>query len=109
MQIECLRTFQMKNNQKHGIVSSKKFEKQLKRIVKQGKDINKIKIAVKKLANHEILDAKYKDHQLKNTNIFKGCRECHIEPDWLLVYKYNDNLLILYLVATGSHSNILNM
>lgn len=54
------------------------------------------------------MDSKYRDHQLINDRRYKGCRECHIEPDWLLVYKYNNDELILFLVETGSHSELFN-
>lgn len=91
---------------KYGIVSSNKFNKQLKKVIKQGKDIKKLSTVVKKLANGEMLEQKYKDHALIDNKYYRNCRECHIEPDWLLVYKYKDNELILYLVETGSHSDL---
>lgn len=56
------------------------------------------------LANGQELEEKYKDHQLINDKNYKDCRECHITPDWLLVYKIQDNELILLLFVTGSHS-----
>lgn len=59
------------------------------------------------LANGEPLPPKNKDHQLKGN--YKGHRECHIEPDWLLIYKVQDNMLILTLVRTGSHSKLFNL
>ena len=58
------------------------------------------------LANGKKLDVKYKDHRLSNTKRFKNCRECHIEPDWLLVYRKDNNRLVLLLVETGSHSEL---
>ena len=97
------------NDTKYGIITSNKFNKQLKKIIKQGKKIEKLSIVVKKLANGETLETKYKDHALNDTKYYKNCRECHIEPDWLLVYKYNNNEIILYLVETGSHSDLFNM
>lgn len=60
------------------------------------------------LANGDVLDSKYRDHSLIDNKYFKNCRECHIEPDWLLVYKYSEKELILFLVETGSHSEILD-
>jgi len=60
------------------------------------------------LANGLQLEEKYKDHSLIDNKYFKNCRECHITLDWLLVYKYNDKELILFLVETGSHSEILD-
>ena len=97
------------NDTKYGIITSNKFNKQLKKIIKQGKKIEKLSIVVKKLANGETLEPKYKDHALNDTKYYKNCRECHIEPDWLLVYKYNNDKIILYLVETGSHLDLFNM
>ena len=87
---------------------SSKFKKNYKKALKQGKDKNKFIYVLRKLASGEKLDFNYKDHALINDKTYKNCRECHIEPDWLLVYKYNDDYIELILVATGSHSKILN-
>ena len=86
---------------------TKEFKKSLKRIAKQGKQIDKLFEIIDKLSRREKLESKYKDHALYNDRRFKGCRDCHIEPDWILIYKYLDNEIILLLVNTGSHSNIL--
>lgn len=88
------------------VVLSSKFKKQYKKIGKQGKDLNKIKVVIEKLARKEELDSKYKDHALINDKYYKDCRECHISPDWLLIYKYNDNQLELVLMSTGSHTEL---
>ena len=84
------------------------FKNQLKKIVKQGKDIKLLLEIITKLANYEKLDLKYKNHSLINDKTYRDCMECHIKPDWLLVYKYINNNLVLVLVATGSHAEILN-
>lgn len=94
---------------KYGVITSSKFNKQLKKIIKQGKSIDKLSLVVKKLANGEELESKYRDHALSDNKYYRNCRECHIEPDWLLVYKYNNDQLILYLVETGSHSDLFNI
>ena len=94
---------------KYGVVTSNKFNKQLKKIIKQGKKLEKLSNVVKKLANGENLESKYKDHALNDTKYYKNCRECHIEPYWLLFYKYKNTELILYLVVTGSHSDLFDM
>ena len=60
-----------------------------------------------KLTNGEPLDAKYKDHQLSGNWI--GHRECHIQPDRLLVYRYEDDVLVLTLTRTGTHSDLFNL
>ena len=81
-----------------------KFEKDLKLIKKQGKDIDKLFIVVETLQKGQELEPKYKDHNLIGN--YKGYRECHIEPDLLLIYYKDNNKLILTLVRTGSHSNL---
>ena len=80
------------------------FKKDIKLAKKQGKDTDKIFEVAEKLANDEVLEAKYKDHCL--TGDYKDCRECHIEPDWLLIYKKYESELILMLIRTGSHSEL---
>ncbi|CDZ74882.1 putative protein conserved [Peptoniphilus sp. ING2-D1G] len=83
----------------------KSFEKDLKRIKKSGKfDLDKLYKVISKLANGDSLDEKYKDHKLKGN--YEGYRECHISPDWLLIYEINDNELVLILNRTGSHSDL---
>ena len=91
---------------KYQVVYSLKFKKSLRKIIKQGKDINKLEQVVEKLANKEKLSLKYKNHKLINDKTYQNCNECHIEPDWLLVYQYNDNKLLLLLMNTGSHSEL---
>lgn len=91
---------------KYEIVLTNNFKCNLKRIKKRNKDINKLTFVVNTLAANQSLMAKYKDHALSNSPLFKNCRECHIEPDWLLIYKKNDKELILFLMATGSHSDL---
>lgn len=88
------------------VTMSSNFRKQLKRMAKQGKNISKLETVIVKLANRESLEQKYRDHSLINNKYYKNCRECHIEPDWLLVYQYDNDVLNLLLLATGSHSEI---
>ena len=94
------------NNYK--IKYSKEFKKSLKKIAKQGKNIDKLFNVVNKLVKKEPLEPKHKDHALYNDKRFKDCRDCHIEPDWILIYKYLEDEIVLLLVNTGSHSNVLN-
>ena len=82
------------------------MKKSLKRMIKQGKDTDKLLDVVDKLVNKEVLDAKYRNHNLINDKYFKNCKECHIEPNWLLIYKYVHEKLVLILVSTGSHSDL---
>ena len=94
------------NNYK--IKYSKEFKKSIKKITKQGKDIDKLLNVVDMLSSKQQLDLKYKDHALYNDKRFKGCRDCHIEPDRILIYKYLEDEIILLLVNTGSHSDVLD-
>ena len=86
------------------IVPSNHFKRDLKIARKRGLDIAKLSFVVNTLANQQKLDEKYKDHALSGP--FKDFRECHIEPDWLLIYRIdNDNdALELFLFRTGTHS-----
>ena len=83
---------------------SAKFRRDYKRIQKQGKDVNQLLKIVDILAAEQPLDPKYRDHVM--TGDFIGHRECHIEPDWLLVYKVEQDALLLTLTRTGSHSDL---
>lgn len=78
------------------------FKKDLKRLIKRVKDSKKLKRIIALLINGEKLPNKNKDHQLKGT--LKDCRECHIEPDWLMIYRIDGSELCL--VRTGSHSDL---
>lgn len=81
-----------------------KFQKDLKRIQKRGYDLALLTKVLNFLVNGEPLPEKYKDHNLNGN--YKGCRECHITPDWLLIYEVLDDELILYLTRTGTHSDL---
>jgi len=78
------------------------FKKDYKKIKKQNKDLVKIRVVIKTLADQQILESKYKDHQLSGN--WKDHRDCHIEPDWILIYQRVDNDLILE--RTGTHSEL---
>lgn len=80
------------------------FKNQLKKIIKNNKDISELLDVIFALGNYRILDYKYHNHNLKNDKNYKNCKECHIEPDLLLIYKYVDNFLVLE--AIGSHSEL---
>ena len=88
------------------IKTTKEFNKNLRKIEKQGKDLNKLKEVINTLATKRELDKKYRNHKLRDNKYFKNCYECHIESDWLLVYQYLNDKLILLLVNTGSHSEL---
>lgn len=86
------------------IIPTGRFQKDLKLAQKRGLDLNLLSEVIKMLANGEPLPPKYKDHQL--TGNYGSCRECHIQPDWLLIYQIIETDLILYLTRTGSHSDL---
>lgn len=94
---------------KYKINYTNNFKKQHKKMKKQGKDLNKLYEVINKLSKGEQLEEKYKNHKLVNDKNFKDCSECHIEPNWLLIYKIEDDELILLLFATGSHSDLFDM
>jgi len=81
---------------------SRHFKRDLKRAQKRGKDITKLKAIIAKLSAREILAPRFKDHMLIGN--YKGRRECHIEPDWLLIYKLFDDEILFE--RTGTHSDL---
>ncbi|WP_421781444.1 type II toxin-antitoxin system YafQ family toxin [Gardnerella sp. DNF01199S] len=91
-------------NKKYRIAQSRMFKKDLKLAIKRGYNISLLEEVVDILASGVSLPGKYKDHKL--TGNYDGCRECHITPDWLLVYEIADDELILYLTRTGTHSDL---
>ena len=88
------------------VKKTNQFKQDFKLCIKRGLDVNKFKEVLTLLQNGSSLPERYKDHPLQPSKDFKNCRELHIEPDWLLVYKYSNDSLILYLVRTGSHSDL---
>ena len=86
------------------IILSNQFKKDLKTAKKRGYDLGLLDEVVTKLSNSQPLEAKNRDHEL--SGIYKGFRECHIQPDWLLIYRINNNDLILFLSRTGTHSDL---
>ena len=86
------------------IVASNQFKKDLKLATKRGLKIEKLRDVVNTLARQEVLDEKFRDHGL--TGDYRGFRECHIEADWLLVYRTNEKELELFLFRTGSHADL---
>ena len=86
------------------IIYIKQFEKDVKKAIKRGKNINKLKILINKLVSNEPLESSYRDHRLISN--YQGRRECHIESDWLLIYKQvpEENTIIFELI--GTHSDL---
>ena len=92
---------------KYKFILTGKFKKSLKLAKKRGLDIGLMENVVDTLLQGLPLDEKYRDHELKGK--YKGFRECHIQPDWLLIYLQEDDILTLTLVDTGTHADLFNM
>ena len=86
------------------IVWTTKFKKDYKLAMKRHLDIELLDDIIRMLSRGEILPEKNKDHELSGD--WAGHRECHIQPDWLLVYRIEGNMLVLTLVRTGTHSDL---
>lgn len=80
------------------------FKDDLKLARKQNKNIDKLMTVINKIANCQQLEEKYKDHALLGK--YSGTRECHIEPNWLLIYEVMEEDKVLVLYRTGSHSKL---
>lgn len=91
----------MKN---YKLLSTGRFKKDLKTIIKRGYDISLLETIVDTLLSGESLPEKYKDHALNGN--WSNYRECHVTPDWLLIYKIESDILVLTLTRTGSHSDL---
>ena len=86
------------------IKTTKRFDKDLKKLKKRKYNLTLLAQIINKLSDSEILPEKYRDHCL--TGNYKRFRECHIQPDWLLIYKIEKNILVLTLSRTGTHSDL---
>ena len=86
------------------INTTRQFEKSLKKCIKRGLDKDKLVVAIRLLAESGKLPSQYRSHKLLGK--YMGCWECHIEPDWLLVWRQNDAQLTLLFLDTGSHSDL---
>jgi mRNA interferase YafQ len=87
-----------------GFATTAKFRKDRKLMKKQGKNLSLLDAVIAKLRNKEQLEPKYRDHQLNGN--FARLRECHILPDWLLIYIIDNGKLVLTASRTGSHSDL---
>lgn len=85
---------------------SGQFKKDYKLALKRGCDPKKLERVITLLCQEEQLPASYRDHALVNSRNYKNVRECHIQPDWLLVYRIVQDRLVLQLLRTGTHSNL---
>jgi len=86
------------------VVLSNMFKKDLKLAAKRGYNLDLLENVVDTLARGEKLTDKFRDHELVGN--YSGFRECHIQPDWLLVYRIENSELILFLSRTGTHSDL---
>ena len=92
---------------KYELVLTGKFKKGLKLARKRGLNLKLLDGIVEKLLNGIPLEEKHRDHELKGK--YRGFRECHIQPDWLLIYLLENDVLTLTLVDTGTHSDLFDM
>ena len=88
----------------YALATSKRFRRQFRRLQKNKKNFDILNKVIQKLQAGQTLSRIYQDHRLKGE--LRGFRECHLAPDWLLVYRQYDDILILELIATGSHSQL---
>lgn len=84
------------------IFQTSQFKRDFKRVKKQGKDLNKLKGVISGIAGSEALEERHRDHALSGN--WTGSRDCHIEPDWNLIYRVDGEFL--FLERTGSHSDL---
>ena len=82
------------------------FKKDYKLALKRGCNPELLTEVISMLANEQELPEKYRDHNLMHSRSYKNARECHIQPDWLLIYQTNKDILTLKLLRTGSHSDL---
>ena len=88
------------------IKETTKFKKDFKTCIKRGMKLDSFVTVLSLLQNGSVIPERYRDHPLTPSKDFINCRELHIEPNWLLVYKYSEENLILYLIRTGTHSDL---
>lgn len=93
---------------KYEIQQSSQFKKDFKLCIKRGLNLEEFKHVLNLLQNGSSIPEKYRDHPLQPSRLYLNCRELHIEPDWLLIYKYSNENVILYLLRTGTHSDLFN-
>lgn len=90
----------------YGIRRTTQFKKDFNSCVKRGLDINDFLVVIDLLQVGAVLPEKYQDHPLRSSKDYKNCRELHIQPNWFLVYKYSNENVLLYLIRTGTHSDL---
>ena len=83
-----------------------RFKKDLDEAIKRGCKYSNLQIVLEYLSSETRLPDKYKDHKLKDSKYYKNVRECHIQPDWLLIYQIKKDKLILGLIRNGTHTTL---
>lgn len=84
-----------------------RFRRDVRRLYRRGYDLSLMNDVLDCLAREQPLDARYHDHPLTGT--WEGCRECHIRPDWLLIYRIDHNRLVLIEQRTGTHADLFDV
>mgnify|MGYP002624795163 FL=1 len=90
--------------QMYSVVLKSRFRKDYARCARRGWDMSVVDDAMRVLASGQRLPPTFRDHPLKGN--MSGCRECHIAPDWLLVYRKIENMLVLEFISTGTHREL---
>lgn len=98
--MNCLRRWELM----YELIITSRCKKDIAVMKKRGASLKRLKRVFDILIAGEVLEEKYRDHALKGT--YTGFRECHIAPDWLLIYKIHDKALIITAIRTGSHSDL---
>ena len=91
---------------KYKINYSNLLKKDYKKAKKRGLDINELNKVIRMLGDGKKLPIKYRDHRLKDDKRYKDARGCHLSPDWLLIYKKEEDIAVLTLDRTGTHSDL---
>ncbi|MBQ6924408.1 MAG: type II toxin-antitoxin system YafQ family toxin [Kiritimatiellae bacterium] len=89
---------------KYAVRRTARFRKELRKMLKRGADIGKLETVVALLAAGEALPPQYRDHAL--TGDMAGTRDCHVTPDWILLYRIEEDVLVLVLTRTGTHADL---
>lgn len=90
------------------VVVSHQFKRDYKKAVARGLDVGKLEKVITLLREESELPPEYKDHRLRDDRLHKSLRECHIQPDWLLIYRIIGDELVLFLFRTGTHGELLD-
>ena len=90
---------------KYGVIRTSRFKKEYRLMQRRGADMELLHRVIDLLAQGKPLPEKHRDHAM--TGNFAGTRECHVKPDWLLIYQIENSILVLTLMRTGTHSDLL--